>query len=462
MLSMMKGRSAGPAPAGVRADLFVQNDTKVRDAALTAAIEAMTGGDYSHLPEGTDELSSALRRLGEKLNGGLQSDLGRVVDMSVRASETSINAAHMLANLRNVESRAHGIAAAGEEMVATVRTIGAFGENISRQASDAEQAVAAGVQATNAAQEHMTRVTAAVADTVQKVTVLSQFSERIAKIADSIQQISDQTNLLALNATIESARAGEAGKGFAVVAAEVKALSGQTRQSTEEIYAIIQQLRGEMQAVLSSMSESSAAVEAGRNAIADIASQNVAIRQRMAEVSRNTSDIAGTLGEQAMASQEVAGGVMQIAESSGQSVQDIERIVAAMDSVEKMIGAELSRFAKMNIPGKIVKLAKSDHVMWKKRLANMMVGREGLRAEELSSHTTCRLGKWYASVEESKYRDHRAFRALAEPHRVVHAHGIEAVKHYNAGRTDAALAELEKVEKASVEVLRCLSELDAA
>jgi methyl-accepting chemotaxis protein len=125
-----------------------------------------------------------------------------------------------------------------------------------------------------------------------------------------------------------------------------------------------------------------------------------------------------------------------------------------------MIGAELSRFAKMNIPGKVVKLAKSDHVMWKKRLANMMVGREGLRADELSNHTNCRLGKWYSAVQESKYRDHRAFKALAEPHRLVHAHGIEAVKHYNGGRLDAAMAELDKVEKASVDVLRCLAELD--
>ncbi len=50
-----------------------------------------------------------------------------------------------------------------------------------------------------------------------------------------IQGINKQTNLLSLNATIESARAGEAGKGFAVVANEVRTVSKQIAELSEEM-----------------------------------------------------------------------------------------------------------------------------------------------------------------------------------------------------------------------------------
>lgn len=78
---------------------------------------------------------------------------------------------------------------------------------------------------------------------MEKASVsLKSKSEEAKEITGVIMSISSQTNLLALNASIEAARAGEAGKGFAVVAEEIRKLAEQTKNSTESITDILEEL----------------------------------------------------------------------------------------------------------------------------------------------------------------------------------------------------------------------------
>ncbi len=71
---------------------------------------------------------------------------------------------------------------------------------------------------------------------------ISEKSNSVGEIIETINSIADQTNLLALNAAIEAARAGEHGKGFAVVADEVRNLAVQSTQATQTIKDILEQI----------------------------------------------------------------------------------------------------------------------------------------------------------------------------------------------------------------------------
>ena len=112
------------------------------------------------------------------------------------------------------ERRLAAIAAATEELSASISEIG-------------QQAA----RAAHAARDAVERAR----ETDSKVAGMAAAADQVGSVVRLINGIAEQTNMLALNATIEAARAGEAGRGFAVVANEVKALAAQTARATAEI-----------------------------------------------------------------------------------------------------------------------------------------------------------------------------------------------------------------------------------
>jgi methyl-accepting chemotaxis protein len=346
-----------------------------------------------------------------------------------------------------------------EELTASIGQITQSGNAASERAASSRDAALDGVRRMEQVVSHMESISDVVGAVSARTDTLSEASTQIAGILETIDAIAKQTNLLALNATIEAARAGEHGKGFAVVAGEVKALANQTSKATDDIRARIALLTGEISGLVDSIAGVLKEVGEGKEVVDTTRGGIGAISETVSEVSSQMAEIASMLAEQTRAVEEIGGGIATVAELSQRNRDRTELTIRSVGATESLIDEQFAELDRMHIDNYVLYRAKSDHFIWKKKLAEMFVGLNNLKQEELADHHQCRLGKWYDAVDDSWFAGNVDFQALIDPHARVHGFGKDAAKAHFSG--DAAEAErlFREMEQASAEVVALLDAL---
>lgn len=426
---------------------------------IVEALHAFTNGDFSNIPTGDDALSEALRDLALILSKDSKDNLDRTVRFSMNASDAMTSVAQMSSNLMETDNRTQTMAAAVEELTASIGQITAASNTATERASSSNSAAMKGVESVDTIVQHMDSITEVVENVSDRTQTLTDAANQIAGILESIDAIAKQTNLLALNATIEAARAGEHGKGFAVVAGEVKALANQTSGATEDIRTRINVLTSEIELFLKSVSTALKEVESGKEAVVSTKDGIRGISEDVSDVSTRMEEISLMLSEQTKAVHEIGEGIANVADLSSRNRHRTSQAITSVGATEALIEEQFSKLESLQIPDYVLYRAKSDHFIWKKKLAEMFVGLNNLQESELADHHQCRLGKWYDQISDPEFTRNPDFEALIKPHAQVHEFGKNAAKAYTQGDPEEAERLFNEMEKASVEVISLLDNL---
>ncbi len=200
------------------------------------------------------------------------------------------------------------------------------------------QAVKDGKQTVDKLQTQAQKTRDANEQVVISVSSLIDNAKAVEKITERIFSISSQTNLLALNASIESARAGDAGKGFAVVSSEIRTLADETRNLTEGIRKIVDDLKMNADTAKNTVDDVIIASGTEHDLILNASTQFSEIGNRMEGLHTNV--------------QEIYGRIEEILESNNEIVDSINHISAVSEEVTAGtqqaadLGADTSRKAE--------------------------------------------------------------------------------------------------------------------
>ncbi|RMG50481.1 MAG: hypothetical protein D6717_13855 [Gammaproteobacteria bacterium] len=353
----------------------------------------------------------------------------------------------------------NSVATAVEEMAASASSVAQHAEQTVQMADQSLERTQLGNQHVSSLMGDLGLLEDAVNSMAQGVGKFVEFTSEINQLTTIVNDIAQQTNLLALNAAIEAARAGEAGRGFAVVADEVKKLADKTTEATKEIVTVTQTMNELSGSVGDSVDQSLERLARSNEAVEEVAmvlSENTSLVQ---QVSGEIHGISTSAAEQQTVAHEMADRLSAITASLNQEQRHLGEINESLQDIYRSFGRQFGELAKWKSDSLLLEIVKADHLMWKARLADLIVNDNTMGEDEIKDHTQCRLGKWYYSLGTSRYGSLPSFQSIEPPHQRVHALGRQIVELVSAGQRDDALAALREMETISEELIGLIDQL---